>query len=97
MFSVDPSAFACSTFLTSAARIRDRFRARVESRSRHVVQSLVSLARGIGLDAIAEGVNSPGQLEMLRGMECTYGQGFFFSKPVARDELATLLRRDCKW
>jgi diguanylate cyclase (GGDEF)-like protein len=69
----------------------------VESRSRHVVQSLVSLARGIGLDAIAEGVNSAGQLEMLRGMECTYGQGFFFSKPVARDELATLLRRDCKW
>jgi diguanylate cyclase (GGDEF)-like protein len=69
----------------------------VESRSRHVVQSLVSLARGIGLHAIAEGVSSAGQLEMLRGMQCTYGQGFFFSKPVARDELATLLRRECTW
>jgi diguanylate cyclase (GGDEF)-like protein len=69
----------------------------VESRSRHVVQSLVSLARGIGLEAIAEGVNSAGQLEMLRGMECTHGQGFFFSKPVAYPELVTLLKRACQW
>jgi diguanylate cyclase (GGDEF)-like protein len=69
----------------------------VESRSRHVVQSLVSLARGIGLEAVAEGVNSAGQLEMLRSMQCTSAQGFFFSKPVARDELATLLRRNCRW
>lgn len=69
----------------------------VESRSRHVVQSLVSLARGIGLDAIAEGVSSAGQLEMLRTMGCTYGQGFFFAKPVPREELVTLLRREYRW
>jgi len=69
----------------------------VESRSRHVVQSLVALARGIGLDAIAEGVNSAGQRAMLRSMECTHGQGFCFSKPVARDELVTLLKRRCQW
>jgi EAL domain-containing protein (putative c-di-GMP-specific phosphodiesterase class I) len=69
----------------------------VESRSRHVVHSLVSLARGIGLDAIAEGVSSAGQLEMLRGMGCTYGQGFHFSKPVPRDELVLLLQREYRW
>ncbi len=69
----------------------------VESRSRHVVQSLVSLARGIGLDAVAEGVSSAGQLEMLRGMGCTFGQGFYFAKPVPREELVVLLRRQYRW
>jgi EAL domain-containing protein (putative c-di-GMP-specific phosphodiesterase class I) len=69
----------------------------VESRSRHVVQSLVSLARGIGLDAIAEGVSSAGQLEMLRAMGCTHGQGFYFAKPVPRNELVTLLKRQYRW
>ena len=69
----------------------------VESRSRHVVQSLVSLARGIGLEAVAEGVSSAGQLEMLRGMGCTFGQGFYFAKPVPREELVVLLRRQYRW
>ena len=69
----------------------------VESRSRHVVQSLVSLARGIGLDAIAEGVSSAGQLEMLRAMGCTHGQGFYFAKPVPRSDLVTLLKREYRW
>lgn len=54
----------------------------VEARSRHVVQSLVSLASGIGLGIVAEGVGSAGQVELLRGMECPLGQGFHFGKPA---------------
>ncbi len=54
----------------------------VEARSRHVVQSLVSLASGIGLDIVAEGVGSAGQVELLRQMACPLGQGFHFGKPA---------------
>jgi diguanylate cyclase (GGDEF)-like protein len=65
----------------------------IEPRSRHVVQSLVSLARGIGLDIIAEGVGSRGQVDMLRTMECSFAQGFHFGKPVPGAEtLKGLLR-----
>ncbi|MCC6317522.1 MAG: EAL domain-containing protein [Gemmatimonadaceae bacterium] len=66
----------------------------VEARSRHVVQSLVSLARGIGLDTIAEGVGSDGQVDLLRGMQCTFGQGFHLGRPVpGREIVQGLLRR----
>jgi diguanylate cyclase (GGDEF)-like protein len=66
----------------------------VEARSRHVVQSLVSLAHGIGLETIAEGVASAGQVELLRAMRCTFGQGFHFGKPAPASELVqSLIRR----
>jgi diguanylate cyclase (GGDEF)-like protein len=65
----------------------------IEARSRHVVQSLVSLARGIGLETIAEGVASDGQVELLRRMHCTFGQGFHFGKPTPGTEIRHLLAR----
>ena len=66
----------------------------IEARSRHVVQSLVSLAQGIGLDTIAEGVGSDGQVDLLRGMQCTFGQGFHFGKPAPGMEIMqSLIRR----
>ena len=65
----------------------------IEARSRHVVQSLVSLARGIGLETIAEGVASEGQVDLLRAMRCTFGQGFHFGKPTPGADIVQLLAR----
>ncbi|MGQ0648486.1 MAG: putative bifunctional diguanylate cyclase/phosphodiesterase [Gemmatimonadaceae bacterium] len=65
----------------------------IEARSRHVVQSLVSLAQGIGLETIAEGVGSSGQVDLLRGMRCTFGQGFHFGKPAPASDVAHALAR----
>ena len=65
----------------------------IESRSRHVVQSLVSLAQGIGLDTIAEGVGTVGQVDILRTMRCTYAQGFHFGKPAPGCEIVQALSR----
>jgi predicted signal transduction protein with EAL and GGDEF domain len=47
-----------------------------------IVQTITMLAHGLGMDAVAEGVETPGQLAHLRSIGCDYGQGFYFSKPL---------------
>jgi diguanylate cyclase (GGDEF)-like protein len=49
-----------------------------------IVQTIIALAASLGMDAVAEGVETFTQLERLRDLQCELGQGFFFSKPVDR-------------
>ncbi|MEM8705083.1 MAG: bifunctional diguanylate cyclase/phosphodiesterase [Actinomycetota bacterium] len=46
------------------------------------VGSIVYLARSLGLDVVAEGIETAGQVEALRGLGCTRGQGYHFAKPA---------------
>lgn len=48
-----------------------------------IVRTIVMLARNLDMDIVAEGVETEGQIAQLRLLECEYGQGYFFSKPVA--------------
>jgi EAL domain-containing protein (putative c-di-GMP-specific phosphodiesterase class I) len=47
---------------------------------------LVTLAHSLGLDVIAEGVESQMQREKLIAAGCTVGQGFYFARPLDRLE-----------
>lgn len=47
-----------------------------------VVHAIVSLARNLGMQVIAEGVETEDQVAMLKGLDCDLAQGYFFSKPV---------------
>lgn len=47
-----------------------------------IVRTIVGLAKNLGMDLVAEGVETPGQVEMLKSLGCEYGQGYFFSKPL---------------
>ena len=58
-----------------------------------VVQTIVALARSLGVAIVAEGIELPAQYAALRAMGCEYGQGFLFSQPVSRDDAEQLLRR----
>ncbi|HVS63959.1 MAG TPA: EAL domain-containing protein [Thermoanaerobaculia bacterium] len=58
-----------------------------------VVAALVEIAAGLGLDTIAEGVETEEQLEALRALGCTAAQGYLFCRPVPPDELLDWLRR----
>ena len=49
---------------------------------RAVVAAVVELARTLGVATVAEGIETPEQLEELRRLGCTYGQGYLFSRPV---------------
>src|SRR5581483_7282862 len=46
-----------------------------------IVHTIVSLAHHLGVDVIAEGVETPEQLAYLRELRCQYGQGYLFSRP----------------
>jgi len=46
--------------------------------------TIVSLARALGIDAIAEGVESEEQVTMLRELGCPLAQGFLFGAPGPR-------------
>ena len=52
-----------------------------------IVAGIVGLAQGLGLEVVAEGVETARQLSILRELGCTYGQGFLFSAAVTLDEL----------
>jgi ammonium transporter, Amt family len=59
-----------------------------------ICTAILSLARGLGLKTLAEGVETPGQLEFLRREGCQFYQGFFFRRPMPVEEVERLLAED---
>jgi diguanylate cyclase (GGDEF)-like protein/PAS domain S-box-containing protein len=47
-----------------------------------IVRTVVMLAQNLGMDVVAEGVETTEQLSLLQRLGCEFGQGYFFSKPV---------------
>ncbi len=56
-----------------------------------IVQSIVTLARTLGLAVTAEGVETAEELRQLRALGCGQGQGYYFAKPLPGAMLDTLL------
>lgn len=56
-----------------------------------IARTIMPLAKNLSLDVVAEGVETAEQVEELKKLDCKYAQGFYFSKPVARDEAEALL------
>jgi len=64
----------------------------VEPNARAIAKAIVSMAHGINIKAIAEGVESVEQLEFLRDIGCDQMQGFLFSKPLPEQEMMDLMK-----
>ncbi|HEX2252504.1 MAG TPA: EAL domain-containing protein [Thermoanaerobaculia bacterium] len=58
-----------------------------------LVQAIVKFGQSLGLGVIAEGIESPRQVEVLLGLGCTLGQGFHLCEPLAAADLEGFLRR----
>ncbi len=56
-----------------------------------IISAVVALAKGLGVDVIAEGVEEEGQAHRLIELGCYTAQGFYFSKPLPATEVETLL------
>ena len=56
-----------------------------------IAANLVSLAHALGLVAVAEGIESEGQLASLRELDCDLAQGFLFARPLPVDQMSELL------
>lgn len=57
-----------------------------------IVRTIVELARVMGMDVVAEGIETPEQYTLLRQLGCRYGQGFLFSRPVRADLMGAMLQ-----
>lgn len=53
-----------------------------------IVQMVINLAHSLGMEAVAEGVESQKQAEQLKQMGCGLGQGFYFAEPLPPEEAA---------
>ena len=58
---------------------------------RALVASIVTLARSLGVPAVAEGIERPEQHAWLREVGCDLGQGYLFARPSTVDQLGTWL------
>lgn len=95
-FGIGHSAFGqMRSFPIAAVKLDASFLTDIEvgASSDAVVQAIVNLARTLGLEVIAEGVETKEQLELVRLAGADFAQGFFFSKAVDSSQLEQLLSR----
>jgi diguanylate cyclase (GGDEF)-like protein/PAS domain S-box-containing protein len=79
-------------FPVDRLKIDRTFVADVESDSdaASLVTSIIALGRSLGLNLVAEGVETPAQAEFLRALDCQRVQGFHFFRPVVAEEVAAV-------
>ncbi len=56
-----------------------------------IVRAIVDLAHALGMQPVAEGIETTGQASQLRYLECELGQGYYFSEPLPATEASALL------
>jgi diguanylate cyclase (GGDEF)-like protein/PAS domain S-box-containing protein len=61
-----------------------------DERAAAIVGALITLINSLGLEAVAEGVESADELAFLQANGCAIGQGYFFSRPLPAADLAAL-------
>jgi EAL domain-containing protein (putative c-di-GMP-specific phosphodiesterase class I) len=57
-----------------------------------IVRTIIELARVLGLDVVAEGIETREQYRMLRQLGCRFGQGYLFARPLSAEAITELLR-----
>jgi EAL domain-containing protein (putative c-di-GMP-specific phosphodiesterase class I) len=62
-----------------------------------IVSAIIALAKALSLDTVAEGVETPQQLALLRDRACSHVQGFLFARPLPLAELTDLLASTPSW
>ena len=65
--------------------------------SRAIVQSVASLGRGLGMEIVAEGVETEYQAQLMSLFGCTELQGYYFSRPVEVEQLSALVEKFKPW
>ena len=66
-------------------------------KNQDIVNTIVILAHRLGMDVIAEGIETRVEQDILDRFDCEYGQGYFFAKPLSAPDATQLLQADRKW
>ncbi len=62
-----------------------------------VVHAIIALAHNLGVEVVSEGIETPEQISQLISLECDYGQGYYFSKPLDGQAAASFLASGNSW
>jgi diguanylate cyclase (GGDEF)-like protein/PAS domain S-box-containing protein len=62
-----------------------------------IARTILPMANNLRLDVVAEGVETVQQVTLLKKLQCKYAQGYYFSKPISAEGIATLLAGDLTW
>ncbi len=65
-----------------------------DGESREIVQGVIGLSHNLGIDVIAEGVETLEVFQKLKELGCDYVQGYYFSKPVNSEQAEVLIRKN---
>jgi diguanylate cyclase (GGDEF)-like protein len=57
-----------------------------------IVQSIINLAHDLGMSVVAEGVEVASQLQQLTSLQCDFGQGYLWAKPLVSKEASKMLQ-----
>ena len=63
-----------------------------DERTRSIVESIVGMARALGLTLVAEGIETAAQLAVVRELDFDIGQGYYFARPAPAGVISDLLR-----
>lgn len=67
-----------------------------DSKNFMITNAIIQLGKNFGIPTIAEGIEELSQLTQLGGLNCEYGQGYFFQRPIERDGLILFLSKKLK-
>ncbi len=62
-----------------------------------IVRAIITLAHSLGMDVVAEGIETAAQATYLRNLGCEHGQGYFFSKPLDSETASSILITAPHW
>lgn len=82
-------------FPVSALKIDQSFIRRIGGEQNgEIVRAVIALARNLGLEVVAEGIETVLQLDLLKELGCGQGQGYYFSEAVGEESATELIRRE---
>ncbi len=64
-----------------------------DATAEEIVRAITAMAGGLGLETVAEGVETEAHADFLRDAGCTLGQGYLWSRPVPPGDLLAAVRR----
>lgn len=67
------------------------------SENGEIVRTIIALAKTLGMNIVAEGIETVHQLHQLRVLKCEYGQGYLFSIPIPAEDAESLLQDKTRW
>jgi len=80
-------------FAIDQLKIDSSFVQSAERKSAEIIRSIIDLGRSLGIEVVAEGIETSQQAEHLRELHCGFGQGYLFSRPVDEEKAMEIVRR----